>query len=63
MSVGPVLESTLQLPLLRKGKVRNQKALIWVSTAPLYGIGSFITTSNALIRSLATSKTVSSPAS
>ena len=44
-------------------RVRNQKALIWVSTAPLYGIGSFITTSNALIRSLATSKTVSSSTS
>ena len=33
----------------------NQNALIWVSTAPLPGIGSRITTSNALTRSLATS--------
>ena len=33
----------------------NQNALIWVSTAPFRGIGSRITMSNALTRSLATS--------
>ena len=34
----------------------NQNALTWVRTAPLRGIGSRITTSNALTRSLATSR-------
>ncbi len=34
----------------------NQNALIWVSTAPFRGIGSRITMSNALTRSLATSR-------
>ena len=38
---------------------RNQKALSWVSTAPLCGTGSRSTTSNALTRSLATIKSAS----
>ncbi len=34
----------------------NQNALSWVRTAPFQGTASFITTSNALTRSLATSR-------
>ncbi len=37
----------------------NQKLLIWVRTAPLSGMGSFITTSKALRRSVATSSRAS----
>src|SRR5437762_297508 len=37
-----------------RASCRNQKALSWVSTAPLCATGSRITTSNALTRSLAT---------
>ena len=42
---------------------RNHQALIWVSTAPFSGIGSAITTSKALTRSLATSSSRSASTS
>ena len=41
----------------------NQNALTWVRTRPFSGIGSSMTTSKALIRSLATSRRWSGPAS
>ena len=39
----------------------NQKSLIWFSTMPLPGIGSFMTTSKADRRSVVTIRILSSP--
>ena len=39
----------------------NQKSVIWLSTTPLPGIGSFMTTSNADRRSVVTIRILSSP--